>query len=466
MDRRGRSTPGESGAGPHGAAPPARGRRRWSLAGRLAALAAVTVVVAALAAALASALGAGPVGVALAVAGVGLPAAVLLAARFAREPLRVLEALITGVQGFRSGDFSLRLATRREDELGELVEVYNAAGDILRRERASIRQRELLLQSMVESSGSSILLVDSVGRVVFASRSARRLLGDGRRLEGRALDELLERVPGALAEAVRSGSASLVAVEVGGDEETFHVARRSFELNASRHLLVTVRRMTPELRRQEVQVWKRLIRVVGHELNNGLAPISSLLHSARIIRDRPEAADRLDEVLSAIEDSVFRLRRFVDGYARFARLPAPRPEPVRLAPFLRQVAELEPCRFLGCPEELTVEADPAQLQVVLVNLVKNASEAGSPVDRIELSAAGGVDAVTLRVSDRGPGMDEETLTRALVPFYSSKKAGSGLGLALCREIVEAHGGSLELANRAGGGLEVAVRLRNRFPRAG
>jgi signal transduction histidine kinase len=311
---------------------------------------------------------------------------------------------------------------------------------------------------MVESSPAAVVLVNAVDRIVFSSRSARRLLADGGRLEGRSFGEVLRGIPGPLAEAMGSGSTSLVGVQVDGEDETFHVARRTFELNASRHTLLTVRRMTPELRRQEVEVWKRLIRVVGHELNNGLAPISSLVHSARTIRERPEAADRLDEVLSAIEDSADRLRRFVDGYARFARLPAPRPEPVRLHPFLRHVAELEPCRVGGCPETLVVEADAAQLQVVLVNLVKNAREAGSPIDRIELSAAAGGGGVALRVSDRGPGMDPETMAKAVLPFYSSKKTGSGLGLALCREIVEAHGGTLELASRDGGGLEVTVRI--------
>ncbi len=432
---------------------------RFSLAGRVAAATAVVAGLAAAAAAAAVAAGAGPLGTALIVLVVAVPAAVVVADRLTRRPVRLLRALQDGVRGFRSGDFSLRLVVDRRDELGELVDVYNRAGDILRRERARLRQRELVFEAMVESSQAAVVLVNAMGRVIFASRSARHVLGGGERLEGRRLDEVCAALPDRLAAAVAEGSSTLVSLPEGDDEEVYHVLRRVFELNAARHVLVTVRRVTPELRRREVQVWKRLIRVVSHELNNGLAPISSLLHSARQVRARPEQAHRLDDVLATLDESVSRLRRFIEGYARFARLPAPRLEAVTMEPFLARLAELEPFTLAGPLPRRSVQLDPSQMQTVLLNLLGNAREAGSPMEAIVVTAADAGDGgVVIEVADRGPGMDEDTLARALLPFYSSKKGGTGLGLALCREIVEAHGGRVELANRADGGLAVRLHL--------
>ncbi len=445
--------------GPPGEGAAPRRLPRFSVAGRAAAATGVVAGLAAAAAATAVAFGAGAIGTALTVLAVSVPAALGLAVGLTRRPLRLLRALQDGVRGFRSGDFSLRLVVGRQDELGELVELYNLAGDAMRRERSRLRQRELIFEAMVESSQAAVVLVNAMGRVIFASRGARHVLGGGERLEGRHLDEVRAALPDRLAAAVAEGSSTLVSLPEGDDEEVYHVLRRVFELNAARHVLVTVRRVTPELRRREVQVWKRLIRVISHELNNGLAPISSLLHSARQVRARPEQAHRLDDVLATLDESVSRLHRFIEGYARFARLPAPRLEAVALEPFLTRLAELEPFTLAGPFPQRAVRLDPSQVQTVLLNLVGNAREAGSHAQAIVVSAVAPNDGgCVIEVADRGPGMDEETLARALLPFYSSKKGGTGLGLALCREIVEAHGGRVELANRPGGGLAVRLHL--------
>ena len=437
---------------------------KLSLAGKLLFLLGLPLAVAAAAAAVAVAGGAAPAVVGMIAFGAGLLVGIVLIPRFLRPGLRVLAALEDGVAGFRAQDFSLRLAVDRRDELGELVEVYNDLADLLGRERSELRQRELLLQTVLETSPAAVLLVNAADRVIYASRAARSLFFAGRRLEGHAFAEILDACPEPLARALSAGSDALVTVDLDAGAETFHVSRRVFELNSRRHLLVMVRRMTGELRRQEVAVWKKAIRVINHELRNFLAPIRSLVHSARLVRrggGGPEPADRLDEILDHIDESAAGLHRFIEGYARFARLPEPRRETVDLRSFLEHLRRIEPFRLAGEVPPRTVRIDPAQIQQVLVNLLRNAREAGSPPEEIALAVeelAGGEAGLVVRVLDRGEGMDEERMSKALLPFYSSKKGGTGLGLALAREILEAHGGGLELARRNGGGLAVTCRL--------
>ena len=434
-------------------------RAHLSLAGTFSVLAAAVAMVAAATAAAASALGATGLGVGLAVLAVAVPLGFLGAARAARPIERAVGALRDGVRSLRDGDYSLRLAVDRRDEVGELVVAYNAVVEQLARERGELRQRELLLDTMLDSSGVATVLVNAAGRVIYASRAARRLLADGRPLAGAMLTDIVAPLPEPLRPAMLAGGESLVTVAVGGADEVFHVSRRSFELNARRHVLLMVQRLTPELRRQEVALWKKVIRIIGHELSNSLAPIRSLVHSARIIRSGGGDDARLDGILDTIDDSAARVHRFVDGYARFARLPAPRREPVDLGAFLEQLRRIEPFTLATPPPTRPASLDAAQMQQALLNLLRNAREAGSAAVDISVAVQelpGGELAV--RVADRGAGMDEATMAKALLPFYSSKKDGSGLGLALAREIVEAHGGTLHLAARAGGGLEVTCRI--------
>jgi two-component system nitrogen regulation sensor histidine kinase NtrY len=434
------------------------------LAARLSLLPLVAVAAAAGAAALALALGAAPLLVVLAALAVGVMAGVASAALAARPLERVGRALHDGVRGLRDGDYSLRLAVDRNDELGELVEAYNGIVETLSRERSELRQRELVLDTMLERTEVATLLVNAIERVIYGNHAARRLFAGGRRVEGRLLDDVLRASPEPLRGAISRGTEALLTVTIDGVDETFHVSRRAFELNARRHVLVMVRHMTPALRRQEVAVWKRVIRVIGHELGNSLAPIRSLVRSGRRIRAGAGEPERLDEILDTIDESAARLHRFVDGYARFARLPEPRREEVELAAFLEQVRRIEPFTLRGPVPGRTAAFDAAQMQQVLVNLVKNASEAGSPRESIEVEIhelpGGGL---RIDLADRGRGMDGETLTKAMLPFYSSKRDGGGLGLALSREIVEAHGGRLHLASREGGGLIVSLDLPDARP---
>jgi signal transduction histidine kinase len=199
---------------------------------------------------------------------------------------------------------------------------------------------------------------------------------------------------------------------------------------------------------------------MSHELNNSLAPIRSLSHSARQAAGRPEHTALLEGILATIEERATHLAAFLEGYARFARLPQPRPEPVDWRQFLESVHAMSPFQLAGVPPTEPGWFDAVQMQQVLINLLKNAQESGSPPREVgvsvHLTAQG---ESVLRVVDRGPGMDASVMKRALLPFHSStKQAGSGVGLALCKEIVEAHGGGLRLENRTGGGLVVTSWL--------
>lgn len=398
----------------------------------------------------------------------GLAAGALILSVATRPMQQLLAAVRDGVDGLRSGDHSLRLVSDRRDELGEIVELYNELADTLGRQRSDLRQRELLLHTALETSPAAVLLINSSDRVILGNRAARRLFFHGRRLEGQAFDDLQAACPEPLRRALGGSSDSLVSLEMNGNEETFHVTRRVFELNVRHHTLLMVRHLTSELRRQEAAIWRKVLRVIGHEIHNSLAPIRSLARSGRKLHRREPDDPRVEEILENIEDSAAGLHRFVDGYRRYARLPEPRLETVDLRSFLGHLQRSDPFEMDGpmetCVPARTVRIDPGQIRQVLQNLLKNAREAGSPDDEIRIEVEelpGESEDLAIRVLDRGEGMDEETLTQASLPFFSSKPEGTGLGLALSREIVEAHSGRLDVALRAGGGVVVSVRLKNR-----
>lgn len=435
--------------------------RRFSLAGRLALVVGLDLVVAAAAAGVASAMGLSAWSVALLTLAAAVPFAAWSIARFWAPVEATLQALTDGARGFHENDFSLRLVSSGGRELAELVELYNSLGDALRLERKEIYQRELLLDTLLQGAPMAIVLVNDLDRVVFANAAARRLFSGGERLHGRALPEVLASLPGELSSAIVSGEDLLLSVPTAGapaGDDTYRVLHRRFDLNTREQRLLVVERITPELKRQEVETWKKVIRLMSHELNNSLAPISSLVHSARHVAARPDRAHRLDEILGAIAERVNHLCRFLEGYARFARLPRPRPKEVPWREFLEGSRHFLSFRLREIPDASGF-FDPAQMQQVVINLVKNAVEAGGPADEIEMTVERtGAGGWQLSVLDRGRGMDEETMRSALLPFTSSKPAGTGLGLPLCAEILAAHGGALRLQRREGGGMAVLCIL--------
>lgn len=378
--------------------------------------------------------------------------------RRAFAPMHALFRALSGsVASYRDGDYSFGVAWNGRGELRELVDAHRALGDALREQRLSLVQRELLLDTMVENTPVSMLLLDPARRIVHANLAARRLLGEGRKLEGRAFDALLAHADDALREAFARGGDGMFTAGEGEQEDIYHLSRRGFRLNGRPHELVMLRQLTAELRRQEVQTWKKVIRVISHELNNSLAPIASLAHSGAELLRRGQH-ERLPAALSTIEDRARHLEGFLRDYARFAKLPAPRTEPVEWSRFVAQLRDQVAFEADVEPRDGVARFDAAQLEQALINLLRNAHESGSPARDVALRVRRIGGAWRIEVLDRGSGMNAAVLANALLPFYSTKRNGTGLGLALAREIAEAHGGRIALLNRDDGGLCVSLVL--------
>ena len=267
---------------------------------------------------------------------------------------------------------------------------------------------------------------------------------------------MLHAAPEALRAALLSQNDALFTLETGAERESYNLAKRYFEVEGASYTLVIVKQITRELYRREADVYKRVIRVISHEFNNSLAPIISLIHSAKLIAQRPEHLPKLEKVLGTIEERATHLNTFLEGYASFARLPRPRPQIVALPPFVEGVRALWPTVEVGGAPTRPGYFDAAQMQQVLINLLKNADEAKKDESKVLLDVESTNDGGTLfRVTDRGCGMTQDVLKNALEPFFSTKERGSGVGLALCREIVEAHNGSLKIEPGSSGGTVVS-----------
>jgi nitrogen fixation/metabolism regulation signal transduction histidine kinase len=375
--------------------------------------------------------------------------------RFIYPINKIFEALLNSMQSFKDSDFSVTIACDRQDELGQLVNAHNDVREILRRERLELNQKELLLDTVNQTTPIAMLLVNNNQKVTYSNMSARKLLLQGKLLEGLDFNELIENSMPFLGNILRQKTDGLFSVEKQGDMETYHISWRQFRLHGQPHDLYLIREMTRELNRQEVATWKKVIQVISHELNNSLTPISSLAHSGQLILET-DKTESLQQIFATIEERATYLKQFIDGYSQFAKLPVPNIETIDLEDYIQGIVDMTSTLTTNIPKGVKVRVDPVQIQQVLINLIKNASESGSPSNEITLDALLESNQFIIHINDRGKGMSDEELHNGLLPFYSTKPSGSGLGLPLCREIIEAHGGRIQLNNRQGGGLNVCL----------
>jgi two-component system nitrogen regulation sensor histidine kinase NtrY len=318
------------------------------------------------------------------------------------------------------------------------------------------------LRALLEATPLALVLFSETGRILDTNEAARDLLFESQSVEGLNFLALLERAPEPLRNALLSSRDELFTLAQKGERETFHLAKRPLMIGGQPHTLVAVKPIGAQVARQEVATLKRVIRSISHEINNSLGPVISLVGSARVLAGRPDGPAKLGKIFDTVEERTRHLQTFLDGYARLARIPEPRPQTAPWAPVLEALRAMWPRLRITPPAEPTGFFDSAQLQQVLINLVKNAHEAGGADGEVDLEivrpAAGGTE---VRVLDRGAGMTDEALDAVARPFYTTKPAGSGLGLTISREIIELHHGRLRLQRRDGGGMVASLWLPDR-----
>lgn len=388
---------------------------------------------------------------------VGLGLAWTLMGLLVRPLKRGIEAIDHGMHNLEGKDFSTTLAPSGLAELDVIIARYNTLSEQLRRDRQTIFQRELLLDTVIENSSMCVMIADHTDRIIYSNHVAEHLLCNGRAMNGLALGKLLRGHSHTLAELVEREQNGIFRLQDNCNDGLHHLSCGRFVLNAQRHRLILIKEMTRDINRQEAATWKEIIRVISHELNNSLASISSMAHSGGLLLDKG-LYNALPDVFNTLAERTRHLTNFVGRYAVIAKLPLPDKTNVDWHEFCKRLAVGYPFTPIGSLPPQPGHFDVGQLQQVLVNLLKNAVESGSEADQIRLSITQDRIVSVIEVSDRGTGMSSKVMQNALLPFYTTKPSGSGVGLTLCREIVEAHDGQLSFANRAGGGLNVRIVL--------
>jgi signal transduction histidine kinase len=384
----------------------------------------------------------------------------LLCAVVVRERVvRPLQTVSNVLAALRERDYTLRArGSNPEDALGLLLLELNTLGDDMRAQRLGALEATALLRRIMDEIDVAIFAFDETQTLRLVNRSAAALLG-------RLPEQLLDRDAAGLGiAACLSGEAPRVdTLTFPGGTGRWEIRRGTFRQGGLPHQLLVLADVSRALSNEERLAWQRLIRVLSHELNNSLAPIKSIAESLRqlVVRGAPAegALDDLRSGLGVIASRSESLSRLMAGYARLARLPAPRLEPVAVQDWVGRVVALETRRAVAVHpgSAVTIQADGGQLDQLLINLVRNAVDA-------TLEGQGAVDVgwearngqLIVWVRDEGPGLAETA--NLFVPFYTTKPNGSGIGLALSRQIAEAHGGSLTLNNRATGGRGCEARL--------
>jgi PAS domain S-box-containing protein len=381
------------------------------------------------------------------------------AAAAARQMVtRVLFVAANLLGALREGDYSIRGVGARSGSAADLVMAeINALGETLQRQRTEAVESTALLSSVMQAIDVAMFAFDTEGRLVLVNPAAERLLG-------RASPRLLGRKAAELRlDPYLSGPVPRLVDRSFAGHGALEVRRSTFYRDGRPHQLVAFSDVSRALREQEQIAWQRIVRVLSHEINNSLTPIKSIAHTLKRmvsrVPDLPRGAEITDG-LTLIETRSGALGRFLRAYAQLAKLPKPQPKRISILPLARRVAELEHERLpveIRAAADVDLDVDPDQLEQLLINIVRNAVDAA-------LETGGGVwidwansDGFEMRVEDEGPGLPDTA--NLFVPFFTTKPTGSGIGLVLCRQIAEAHGGTLTLEARGGGrGCKAILRL--------
>lgn len=408
--------------------------------------------------------------------GAELFACVLIGSALREHIVRPIQTLANVVGALREEDYSFRARLAvPNDALGELSLEVNALADLLASHRTGVIEAKALLQRVVEEVDIPIFAFDPQDRLRLVNSAGEKLLQQrSEQLLGKTAAEIK------LADALTCQNETLVPLHFASDARWF-VRRSSFRQQGIPHTLLVLSDVSRALREEERRAWQRLIRVMGHELNNSLAPIKSIagslharLSSAKLEQDELQDFDR---GLGIIETRAASLNRFLQAYRQLAQMPSPSLKHCSISTLVKRAAALETrvSVFVRPGPEITLMADPDQLEQMLINLFRNAAEASlepsaegqssngdavqkTPSDQEVICAWNLAEGdVLLTIEDNGPGLMNPS--NAFVPFYTTKPQGSGIGLVLSRQIAEGHGGSIELSNRVEErGCIVKIRL--------
>jgi two-component system, NtrC family, nitrogen regulation sensor histidine kinase NtrY len=362
--------------------------------------------------------------------------------------VRPLQTLANNIASLREGDYTMRVrGARPDDPLGLALLETNVLGELLKANRLGEMEATALLRTVMVEIDVAIFVFDEQDRLRLINRAGERLLAQpGERLLGREAAALQ------LAPALTGDAPRVEDFTWPGGGGRWGVRRTRVRQGGRSHTLLVLTDLSRTLREEQLVAWQRIVRVLSHEINNSMAPIQSIAQTLRTLVARepapPDLGADVARGLGVIAARSEALGRLMSSYARLAKLPAPNRAPADVETWVRRTAALEtrvPVVVAGGPK-VSISADADQLDQLLINLVRNAADAAlETAGQVALSWTTDGDRVEVRVVDDGPGL--AGTANLFVPFYTTKPHGSGIGLVLCRQIAEAHGGTLTLTNR-------------------